>query len=635
MNLNDILPIISKFFLEHQLLGILLSGIIAFIESLAIVGSIIPGSVVMTIVGFMLGAGIISIKYTLISVFVGAFIGDFISYALGIYFKTYITNHRWVQPYQHWLHHGEAFMRKHGALSIIIGRFVGPMRSMIPMIAGIANMNLFIFTLTIIPTIILWAIVYLTPGILLGSLSIDMGESLFSGMMYNALVIITLFALWHSLYSIIRIVYPYLQQKIHKNLLSPESLTHLLKFTIIFFLLGYLTKILLNSEASNNWYNLASYNFALSHTSYYEVKFAQITSLITSPNAYIIYNIAIIAVLYYHRHSKIALYWALSAASLFSFTALMKLGIQSPRPNAILGNDSFPSGHVLLNGTLMLCFSTITQRAAPSVGLTVRRFVFILIFAIIVSRILLQTHWLTDVIYSGLLSLAIWHLFSAFQHHLPILSRQHIKQIGASLTLVIIPLALLAQHLPMQPQPHIPEETTINKYQDIKNIPTLRYSRFGEIVAPINIIWSGTNKQFIDTFTNDGWENYPLDTNILQRLHTLVKFNDYHAVLPILPPLLDNKSPDAILGKVTNEHAYIVKLWKTAGKKPVYIGTISIETYPESFFTSKLFMCQQDRYNINNISLPKSYKIIQHSHKKIIKTINAFCWDGQTALLEA
>ena len=633
MSLHEILPEFSNFFTEHQTLGILLSGFIAFIESLAIIGSIVPGSVVMTIVGFMLGAGIIPFQLTLISIFIGAFIGDFISYALGVYFKDYITEHKWVQPYQHWLQHGEAFMRKHGALSIIIGRFVGPMRSMIPMIAGIAHMNLIVFTITIIPTIILWAIVYLTPGVLLGSLSIDMGESLFSTMMYRSLIIIAVFAAWHSLYSFVRIIHSSLQHHTKFILLAPEPLTHLIKAILILGMLIYFLLTQLQIPVAENWYNIAGYSFALSQTTAYEVGLAKFMTILASPAAYIAYNIAIIFVLYYHRHHKVAAYWLAGSLSLFAFIAIMKMSVVSPRPHPLLHPDSFPSGRVLLSGTLVLCLSSLVQKSLPTAGYALRRLGFIFIAVLSLSRIILQAHWVTDITCSYLLAFGIWHSFAAFQHKIPTIPSQHIKQIGASLTLMILPIIALANRWPSLPEPVLPAALSVDSMKDLASLPITRSSRFGEIVAPLNIIWAGPLPEVISTFENAGWVQHAMDKSILERLHTLVMFNDYHAVLPLMPELLNNRVPDLIFGKTTDDLAYIVKFWKTAGKKPIYIGTISVETYPESFFTTKLFNCQNNRYNISNIDMPSRFNIVKYNQVTLEKTINAFCWDGEQAIL--
>lgn len=632
MNMSEILPAFGTFFIEHPLLGVLLSGLIAFIESLAIVGSIVPGSIVMTIVGFMLGSGIIPLKLTLISIFIGAFIGDFISYAIGAYFKDYISNHRWVQPYQHWLMHGEAFMRKHGALSIVIGRFVGPMRSMIPMIAGIANMNIIIFTIAIIPTIILWAIVYLSPGLLLGALSIDMGETLFTTLVYNSFIALLLFSAWHLIPSITKVFYPKLSK--HLASFNADSLAHLIKASTLLIALSYFA-FTFNTSIQDNWYNIAGYHFAQIYTTDMNLYAAQMLSMLASPVAYIFYNISIAFVFYYHKQARVATYWLVLSGLLFISVALAKYLIYIPRPHPLLTDSScFPSGHILLTGTFLLCLSTFIQQVAASIGYTLRRVSFIFITLVGLSRIMLQAHWLTDIFFSWLLALAIWHIFAAYHHRIPLISRNHLKQVGALIALIIIPISLLVDKLPAPPSPVLLAPITVNNKNNLQNIQYTRDSRFGQIVAPLNIIWKGSAEQLVSIFTKDGWKVYPENSGIIDRIKTLIEFSEYHAVLPIIPPLLQNDTPDITLGKIDNDAAYIVKLWLTEGTKPIYVGTISLETYPESFFTGKLFRCQKNRFNIDNMKIPGKYQILQRDEVDITKTINAFCWDGKTAVLD-
>ena len=634
MNLSDILPAISAFFNDHQLLGVFTAGFISFIESLAIVGSIIPGSVVMTIVGFLLGVGAIPLSATIASVFVGAFIGDFISYGLGAYFKDHIKTHHWVQPYEHWLQHGEAFMRKHGALSIVIGRFVGPMRSMVPMIAGIAQMNLIIFTLAIIPTIILWAIVYLTPGMLLGSLSIDMGESMFSYFLSRSLLIITLGALWYSLHSIIRIIHPHLvKRKLHLTL-DPDSFTHLIKSIILLTTIILFSYYSFSAPVEEYWLNKSIYHLMTLYSSDANINLAKSFSLVLGPESYVLMNVAIFSVLYYHRYLRLALTWAAISGGLFLLTSFLKFSIHSPRPNPLLYPSSFPSGHVLLISTLLLCLSSLAQKSSHAIGLTIRRISFVVIGILCFSRLLLQAHWASDVLFSLLLSMSLWNFLFAFKKHVPHIPSAQTKQIGAACILILLPFISIKSYLPQPMSPKTPTPITINQSFDIQNIPALRYSRFGYPNAPINFVFSGTRSELDNFFNQLGWQAYPNSGQPLKRLMTLFRFREYHDILPLLPPLLNNHGPDAIYGVVTEDSAYIAKVWRLAGSLETYAGTLSRETYPESFFNNKLFICQKDRFNIERILYDTNYNTLRRPAIERDKCIDAFFWDGKVAYLQ-
>lgn len=632
MNLSDLLPAFSAFFKQHQLLGVMFAGSISFIESLAIIGSIVPGSIVMTIVGFLLGVGAIPIKGTIISIFIGAFVGDFISYGIGAYYKDSIKNHRWVQPYEHWLMHGEAFMRKHGTLSIIIGRFVGPMRSMVPMIAGIANMNLVLFTLAILPTIVLWSIVYLTPGVLLGALSIDMGESLFAYFLSKSLLFVVIISLWFSLHSIVRVLHPLLKRKTTLNI-DADSLTSLLKAIILLCSASYLAYATLSQSETIISLNRAVYHLSLLYSSASNINLAHNLSMTFGPESYLLINIAICIVFYYHRYTKLAGIWILGAMGLFVLVAGFKYLLSVPRPHPLLTSSSFPSGHTLLTPTLLLGLSLLAEAHSRPIGITLRRVSMVLIIMVSIARLLLQAHWISDILFSLSISFALGHLMYTARRLIPTMPHGHIKQVGAATTLILLPFATLTPYMPGPVLPILPEPITVNTKSDLKKLPTLRYSRIGSPQAPLNFVFVGDKPQLDNYFNQQGWKMYPNSGKLSKRLATLFKFREYQDILPILPPLLNNHGPDAIYGYVTDENAYIAKLWRVEGKLSTYVGTISKETYPESFFSSKLFVCQRERFNINPILDEGTYRVISHQPYTQSNSIDAFCWNGKTALI--
>lgn len=618
MSWQSMLPAIGDFFASYPSLGIGFAGFIAFIESLAIIGSIVPGSIMMSIVGFLLGTGILPLKPTLISIFIGAFIGDFISYFIGAWYQDHFRNHHWVQPYHHWVSHGEAFMKRYGVFSIIIGRFFGPMRSIIPLIAGLANMTVLRFTIAIIPTIILWSIVYLAPGVLLGAISIDMGENYFIHLVSSFLIYLLLFGLWLSTHSILRIFVTQNSQRLTH--IIKGSLLILFSIIIIYFQCFY--------APETNWLNTAAYHYSLIQSTDAHIETAQIISLMSSHITYILVTFAIVLVLYYHYHKELAAICILFYGGLFAITTMLKYLLGVSRPNPIMTNTGFPSGHMFLFPTLLLSLSIQVESSSLLFAIILRRITFLLMFMIGISRLILQAHWALDVVASAFLALSIWHFLSIWKHQIPKIPFMHLRQIGAATLLIIIPYTALYEQLPTDIRPNIPKPLVIQNSRELDLIPKVRYSRLGQPVAPINFVYVGSSSSMNSYLSKEGFTKYPGTGNLYSRLKTLFHYSEYHDILPILPPLFDRRGPDFIYGKIDETHAYIIKLWKIKGKMDVHIGTVSLETYPESFFSPSLVVCQKDRFNIQNVFSEKRY-FRKTEPYTISKSKNAFCWDGE------
>ena len=67
--------------------ALFITFLISFSESLAIIGSIVPGTVTMTAVGILAGSGVMRIDLTLLAAILGAIAGDSASYFLGFYYS--------------------------------------------------------------------------------------------------------------------------------------------------------------------------------------------------------------------------------------------------------------------------------------------------------------------------------------------------------------------------------------------------------------------------------------------------------------------------------------------------------------------------------------------------------------------
>ena len=143
--------------------------VVAFIESLVVVGIFLPGIFILFGVGALIGLGVAETLPVWVGGSLGAFCGDIFSYWVGYRYQAQLRRMWPFSRYPGMLSRGTQFFRKHGAKSIVAGRFVGPLRPIIPASAGMLGMPLSRFMVVCIPACILWTPAYLLPGMLFGA----------------------------------------------------------------------------------------------------------------------------------------------------------------------------------------------------------------------------------------------------------------------------------------------------------------------------------------------------------------------------------------------------------------------------------------------------------------------------------
>lgn len=143
--------------------------LISALEAIAVVGIAIPGIAVLFALTLIAGKEGIDFWLVLWCGIAGAMVGDAISFWIGKYFKHRIESMWPFRSHPQWLAQGEAFFEKHGGKSIIIGRFIGPLRTFVPLCAGILNMPGWRFTFMNFLSALAWAPFHIFPGYFLGS----------------------------------------------------------------------------------------------------------------------------------------------------------------------------------------------------------------------------------------------------------------------------------------------------------------------------------------------------------------------------------------------------------------------------------------------------------------------------------
>ncbi len=165
---TDTLQHFLSFLQGHLWLAYASIFLIALSESLALVGLIVPGAILMFAIGTLITTDYLDFVITVICAAVGAVAGDSLSYWLGARYRQQLQNLWPLSRYPGVLDKGIDFFQRHGGKSILFGRFVGPLRPIIPAIAGMFGMPRRQFLLVNILSGLAWAPLYLLPGMAFG-----------------------------------------------------------------------------------------------------------------------------------------------------------------------------------------------------------------------------------------------------------------------------------------------------------------------------------------------------------------------------------------------------------------------------------------------------------------------------------
>jgi membrane protein DedA with SNARE-associated domain len=160
--------VFTDFIAAHRGWTVPLVFLVSFAESFAFVSLLVPGTTILAACGALIPSGTLSAWALLAGAIPGAVIGDTISYWLGARYGTRLTAMWPLRQHPAMVTKGEAFMQRHGVWGVAIGRFFGPVRAVIPLLAGMSHMPQLPFTLANIGSAIVWAPAILFPGAVFG-----------------------------------------------------------------------------------------------------------------------------------------------------------------------------------------------------------------------------------------------------------------------------------------------------------------------------------------------------------------------------------------------------------------------------------------------------------------------------------
>ena len=164
MSLDDIVTQTTEFVHQHEMWAIPLVFILAFGESLAFLSLLLPATVMLLALGALIGETGIDFWPLYASAVAGGILGDWLSYWIGYRYQDRLERLWPFAKYPRMLARGHDFFRRWGMAGAFFGRFSGPLRAVVPLVAGICGMPKFYFQLANIGSSVVWAFGLLAPG---------------------------------------------------------------------------------------------------------------------------------------------------------------------------------------------------------------------------------------------------------------------------------------------------------------------------------------------------------------------------------------------------------------------------------------------------------------------------------------
>ncbi|GLI22796.1 MULTISPECIES: DedA family protein [Xanthobacter] len=163
-DLSAIVAATTAFVEQHHYLAPAVVFGLAFGESLALISFFIPATVLLLAIGALIEAAGLHFFPIWLAAAAGAALGDAISYWLGFHYKERAKNFWPLSRRPDLVARAEDFFQRFGVWGVAIGRFFGPLRAVVPLIAGVLAMRQTHFQVANVASAGLWAFAMLAPG---------------------------------------------------------------------------------------------------------------------------------------------------------------------------------------------------------------------------------------------------------------------------------------------------------------------------------------------------------------------------------------------------------------------------------------------------------------------------------------
>ncbi|MHB8471259.1 MAG: bifunctional DedA family/phosphatase PAP2 family protein [Gammaproteobacteria bacterium] len=585
---------------------------VAFGESLVVIGLLLPGIFLLFGAGALVALGVLDLWTTLGCAALGASLGDGLSFWFGRHYHQHLREMWPLRRYPELLDRGIAYFNKHGGKSVLLGRFIGPLRPFIPAVAGMLDMPVWRYAVINIIAALVWAPLYILPGVVFGA-SLDLAGEVAGRLVILVvlLVVVVMVTLWLARRVFLFVTprasdyfnrllawgsrHPVLG-RLSDTLVDPRrpEVRGLLAIGLILLLSAWAFFRILHGvlgSAGPSAGDLATYQLLQGLRTPWADSLMVLVTELGDAAVYVPVTLALCVWLLIRRRNGAAVHLLAAVGFSVILSHVLKFALKTPRPPAtlfVLHDASFPSGHVTVSTALYgFCALLIARELSGPRRWLPYLFAGLFIVPVAFSRLYLGAHWLSDIL--GGLTLGItWTavLGVAYQRHHPV-------RIGFIASTAVILGTLLvaggwhawhdhARDLRRYTLNHTTERWAMSDWwqNDWRKLPAYRGDLRGRRAQPLTVQWAGDLDAIRKQLLSQGWRQ-PVALSPATALLWLSP-KPQLTRLPILPQVHDGRHEALRLVHPGNstDHLYVLRLWPAdvrldAERRRLWIGNVS------------------------------------------------------------
>lgn len=596
---------------QHPAWAGVITMLIAACESLMIVGIVVPGIAMLYGVGALVGLGLLDLWPIIGWTAAGAVLGDGVSYWVGWRYKDRLRTLWPMNRYPDLIPRGEAFFNRHGGKSILFGRFAGPMRAIVPAVAGILQMPPLRFYAINIASAIVWAPAAILPGVAIGA-SIGIAAEIASRMVVLIVmsIVVTMVVLWFAK-RVFTFLHPRADALLERmvrwsqthrflgKLVSavvdpnkPESRGLMILGSLLIAAIWAFATVIRSLAGTGSLMSIdtAVANFVHDLRTPWTDELMRLFASISTPSVMAIFTLAVFAWIVWERNARAVAHWL--AATAFGILIPVILHVVLALPSLEFSDErivaeAFPSMTITWSAVMFMFFSVMVSRDLPAEW----RWLPYAVSGMVLGAICLALLYLELQVVSNVLGgLALGIAWAAV---LGIAYRRHAVAAVSAPVLISIAVGVIALGLGMPgvwmtgmqtvqlPSPEAKREVPAVEWwtHEWASLPVYRSDWKGLPTQPMTVQWAGDLATLKKQLLSQGWHE-PVPLTLKTSVLWMAPNPDF-TELPLLPRVHDGRHSSLALEKETANpsRVLVLRLWSSGvqlknPETPLWVGNV-------------------------------------------------------------